>query len=435
MRRIVRDTWSWRGGFAADELRYEPALVDATAGPVTGPATETWPVLTSQLEAAWSVPHAEDLGILGLAGPAAAHLTLTARAGGVHAVLPADLAELLPAFEAIRGADGAVPDWERSLALLEAGGVVERSATRLALLRPAPPTVARMRLMRDALDDHEHDAPEHPVTNRLLRAVWRQTYSGVGVRRFRELAAAGRLRVTVTAPIRGDHPRDPFFEVGQASLPEYRNEPGAVLDHVFPERSWVTLAQIAPAPEETPAELWATAPEVLAVVLGAGRGANAVRRALRATTVWLLLAERSDGRTGPVETSTSTLARRLAEVLGLKADADHRKLGRVLLGDLERTGLVRIDPGRPGWIELCTVPAPDHATVRHALAQWMAWRVSAPSDEPLEGILRLAERHRERLVRGPWAAAFEDRRISVEVLPGPLGGVRAAGRAPAAGVA
>lgn len=435
MRRIVRDTWSWRGGFAADELHYEPELVDATAGPVTAPATEAWPVLTSQLEAAWSVPGAEDLGIVGLAGPAAAHLTLTARTGGVHAVLPGDLAALRPAFETIRGGEAGTPDWDRSLALLEAGGVLERSRTRVALLRPAPPTVERMRRMRDALDDHEHGAPDHPVTNRLLRAVWRQTYSDVGVRRFRELAAAGRLRVTVDEPAAGDGPGDPFFEVGQASLPDYRNAPGAVLDHAFPERSWVTLGQIVPAAEGVRAPLWATAPEVLAVALGAGRGANAVRRALRATTLWLLLADRAGGRTGVLEASMSALARELAEVLGLKADADHRKLGRVLLGDLERTALVRVDQGASRRIVLRPVPAPDPVTVRHALAQWMAWRVSAPSAEPFEGVLRVAGRHREHHVRAPWAAAFESRRIRAEVLPGPGGGVRAAGRAQAAGVA
>ncbi|WP_026911381.1 hypothetical protein [Patulibacter minatonensis] len=418
MRRIVRDSWAWRGGLAADEVTYEPVLADATAGPLTGPPVEHWPVLTSQLEAAWSIPDAERLGIHTLAGPAAAHLALTARTGGVHATLPARLPELVPVFEEIRGGDDAVPVWDEALDLLEAGGVIERTATRLALLRPPAPSVERMVLMRDVLDDHEHRHPDDPVTNRLLRAVWKQTYAGIGVAGFRGLSAAGRLRVVVREPAADEPPPDPFFEVGQASLPEFRNEPGAVLDHGFPERSWVALAQIVPGPQGTSSPLWGTAPEVLAVLLGAGRGFNAVRRALRGTVVWLLLARWSGGRTGLVETSTSTVARALAEVLGLKTDADHRKLSRALLADLERTGLARSVDGPVQGVELLSVPAPDRATVRHALAQWMAWRVSAASEEPLEGTLRISAEHRERFVRGPWAEAFTERRISALVVPG-----------------
>lgn len=421
MRRIVRDSWAWRGGFAPDELQYEPVLADATAGPIGRPAAEHWPVLSSQLEAAWSIPAAEELGIRTLTAPAAAHLALVARTGGYHATLPRHLPELVPVFEGIRAADPSVPTWEEALELLERGGVIERSATRLALLRPTPPTVARMRLMRDMLDDHEHREPDDPVANRLLRAVWRQTYSGIGVSRFRELAAHGRLRVTVAERAALEEPRDPFFEVGQASLPDFRNAPGAVLDHSFPERSWIALGQFVGAPASAARTwLWATPPEVFAALLGAGRGANAVRRAVRGMVVWLLLADHTGARTGPVEMAMAALSRAVAEVLGLKRDADHRKLCRLLVGDLERRGLVSLSPGESGRIVLLPVPAPDATTVREALGQWMAWRVSS-AEEPLEGLLRLAARHRERHVRGPWAAALEERRIGVEVLPGAPG--------------
>lgn len=417
MRRIVRDTWAWRGGFAADELHYDPVLADATAGPVAGPATVHWPVLTSQLEAAWSIPRAETLGIRALTGPAAAHLVLVARTGGFHATLPRDLPEVLPAFEEIRAGDASVPGWEASLALLEEGGVVSCSPTRIALLRPVPPTADRMRLMRDMLDDHEHGEPDDPVTNRLLRAVWKQTYSGIGVSRFRELAAAGRLRVAVAGRAALDGVRDPFFEVGQATLPDFRHAPGAVLDHTFPERSWVPLDQIEPL-EHGDEQLWATAPEIFAVLLGAGRGFNAVRRAVRGMVLWLLLAEHTGARVGPVELPVSALSRALAEVLGLKAHADHRKLARVLLADLERAGLVSSPAEGPQRMLLLRVPAPTGDTVRHAMGQWMAWRLSA-TDDPLEALLRLAERHRERHVRAPWAAAFEERRVSVRIVAGP----------------
>ncbi len=416
MRRIVRDSWAWRGGLAADELVYDPVLADATAGPLEGPATEHWPVLQSQLEAAWSVPVAEDLGIHTLTGPAAAHLALTARTGGVHAILPRRLPELLPVFEAIRAGDDTVPAWEEALGLLETGGVIERSPTRLALLRPPPPSPARMRLMRDVLDDHEHRDPDDPVTNRLLRAVWRQTYTGIGVGRFRELPVAGRLRVTVRPRDPAAGARDPFFEVGPASLPEVTGGIVAVLDPTFPERSWIPLDQIRPGTGDARA-LWAGASEVLAVLLGEGRGANAVRRAMRGAVVWLLLADHTRATTGPVDVGVSALSRAVAETLGLKTDADHRKLTRLLVGDLEAAGLVTAEPGVRQRVRLLPVPAPDAATVRHAMRQWAAWR-AATADEPLEAVLRLVARHRDRYVRAPWAAALEERRVSVEVLPG-----------------
>lgn len=419
MRRIVRDTWIWRGGFASDELVYEPVLADATHGPIREPADVHWPVLTSQLESAWSLPDAEQIGIHGLTAPAAAHLALVGRTGGYHALLPRSLPELVPVFEEIRMGDESIATWDEALDLLESGGVIERSATRLALLRPAPPSIELMRRMRDVLDDHDHAQPDDEVSNRLLRAVWKQTYSEVGVVRFRQLAAAGRLHVTVRERDDADEARDPFFEVGQASLPDYRNEPGAVLDHSFPERSWIRLADVAPVPgDDGRAQLWATAPEIFAVLLGAGRGANAVRRAVRGMVVWLLLAEHAEGLTGPVEMPTATLARALAEVLGLKRDADHRKLSRLLLADLDRAGLATTLPGPPQRIRLLPVPPPERDSVRHALTQWMSWRVSAESEGPLEGLLRLSSRHRERFVRGPWATAFEERRISATVLPG-----------------
>jgi hypothetical protein len=417
VRRIVRDTWAWRGGFAPDELEYAPALADASGGPIDEPPVRHWPVLTSQLEAAWSIPHAEGLGIRALTGPAAAHLALCARTGGYHATLPRELPELVPIFEEIRAGDDSVPAWEEALELLEQGGVVERSPSRLALLRPEPPTVERMRLMRDALDDHEHREPDDPVSNRLLRAVWRQTYSGIGVDGFRGLAAAGRLRVTIADELGPEQARDPFFEVGQATLPAFRHEPGAVLDHAFPERSWVTLAQIARDEAADDAPLWAAPPEVFAVLLGAGRGANAVRRAVRGMLVWLLLADHTGARTGPVRMPTAALSRAVAEVLGLKADADHRKLSRMLVGDLARAGLVALPGGDAPLTVLLPVPAPGPGAVRHALSQWMAWRVGE-EEEQLEGILRLAARHRERYVRAPWAAALEERRVRVAVLPG-----------------
>ncbi|MDO9410236.1 hypothetical protein [Patulibacter sp.] len=416
MRRIVRDSWAWRGGFAADELHYDPVLADASAGPVDGPATVHWPVLSSQLEAAWSIPRAEALGIRALTGPAAAHLALVARTGGFHATVPRVLPEVAPVFDGIRAGDDSVPGWEESLELLREGGVVDLTPTRIALLRPAPPTVERMRLMRDMLDDHEHREPDDPVTNRLLRAVWKQTYSGIGVSRFRELAAAGRLRVSVARRAVLDGVRDPFFEVGPASLPEFRNAPGAVLDHTFPERSWVPLEQILPG-DRGDAQLWATAPETYAVLLGAGRGSNAVRRAVRGMVLWMLLAEHTGGRIGPVEMPIAALSRALAEVLGLKADADHRKLARVLLADLDRAGLVATPRATPQRTLLLPVPAPRAGTVRHAMGQWMAWRVAA-TEEPLEALLRLAERHRERHVRAPWAAAFEERRVTVSIVAG-----------------
>jgi hypothetical protein len=107
----------------------------------------------------------------------------------------------------------------------------------------------------------------------------------------------------------------------------------------------------------------------------------------------------------------------VAENLGLKTVAVLRKLTRLLVGVLEAAGLVTAEPGARQRVLLLPVPAPDAATVRHAMRQWAAWR-AATADEPLEGVLRLVVRHRDRYVRAPWAAALEERRVSVEILPG-----------------
>lgn len=416
MRRIVRDTWAWRGALAPDELRYTPVLGDAVAGPITTPARSGWPVLTSQLEAAWSVPGAEGHGVHALTGPAAAHLALVARTGGYHAVLPRDPAGLRGLFDEIRGGDADVPSLDEALALLESGGVIERSATRIALLRPAPPSVERIRLMRDRLDDHDHRHPDDPVTNRLLRAVWRQTYSGIGTGRFRELARHGRLRATIDLARPGGPP-EPLFEVGVGSLPELHGDLVVDRDQPYPERSWIAYSRLAlraPADEAVP--LLATRIEVGALLLGRAEGANAVRRAVRGTVVWQALARRTGWCTGRVSVSTAALAEELAGMLRLKVGADHRKLVRGLLADLERAGLVRRAPGTDEPV-LMRPPTADDDVVRHAFDAYTLWRpsISAEPPAPLTDLLRA---HRDDGVRGPWARALEERRVSVEVLPG-----------------
>lgn len=415
MRRIVRDTWAWRGALAPDELRYRPVLADAVRGPIDRPARHDWPVLTSQLEAAWSTPKAEDLGIHALTGPAAAHLALVARTGGYHATIPRDPAELAPAYEAIRGGDDGVPTLDESLALLESGGVIERSPTRIALMRPAPPGVERMRLMRDRLDDHDHRAPDDPVTNRLLRAVWKQTYSGVGTGRFRELGRHGRLRATIDLARPVGEP-DPFFEVGVSSLPELRGDLALDRDLLHPERSWIALSNTRlRAHEDQPVPLLATRLEVGALLLGQGTGANAVRRAVRATVVWLMLARRADWMTGPVTAANAALSAELAGMLGLKADADHRKLLRLLVADLERAGLVARDPTSDDLV-LLRPPALGERAARHAADAYTLWRPSVSADPPHELAVLLAT-HRDSGVRGAWARLLEERRVTVEVLP------------------
>jgi hypothetical protein len=416
MRRIVRDTWAWRGALAPDELRYTPVLGDAMSGPITAPARTDWPVLTSQLEAAWSVPGAEGHGVHALTGPAAAHLALVARTGGYHAVIPRNAPEIRAPFEAIRGHDDGVPTLDEALTLLESGGVIERTATRLALMRPAPPSVDRMRQMRDRLDDHDHRAPDDPVTNRLLRAVWRQTYSGIGTGRFRELARHGRLRATIDLTPRAA-PVDGFFEVGVGSLPELHGDLVVDRDQPYPERSWIPLNRIVlRAAEHGPVPLLATRIEVGALLLGRGEGANAVRRAVRGTVVWQALARRTGWTTGPVHVSTATLAEELASMLGLKAGADHRKLVRSLLADLERAGLLDRDPATDGPV-LLRPPAPDAALARHAFDAYTLWRPSISTDPPAP-FSELLRAHRDEGVRAPWARALEERRVRVEVLPG-----------------
>lgn len=412
MRRVMRDAWSWRGGFAPDEIEHEPRLGDARRGPIEEPAHTEWPVLDTQLEAAWPTRQpGEDMHAL--LGPAIAHLVLCARTGGYHAVLPAELRSLEREYERLRRGDGSVLSFLESVGRLEAAGVVERTATSIGLLAPPRMRIECMQESRDRADAHEHRAPDDAVTVRFLRRVRRQTYTELGLTRYRELARFGRLRATVAeAPAKDAH--HSVFETSGQSMPTAASGSMTADALLYPGRSLIGLREIELASGGRGVPILATGAEVGALVLGAGRGANAVRRAVRAATVWLVCADEAQGRATGVELPIARLARAAAVRLGLNPEVDHRSRIRDLVCELERVGALERGDG-DGRVHVLHPPAVKTTAVRRFFDQWVALQGSVTGESA--GTLDLAERHLGRYVHPAWRSLLEERRLSIRIVP------------------
>lgn len=246
--------------------------------------------------------------------------------------------------------------------------------------------------------------------------AWRVERGGILATRFRELARFGRLRARVHHQP-GDAGEDGLFDVGPTSLPPLDRAVNALADELHAVRGWVS-AYGARQPEGA-AGLPLTAYELGALLLGQGVGANAVRRATRASGLWLLLLEHTGHAPESFDSSVATLATELAPYLGLAADGDHRATVAALLADLERIGAVACERPTRKTLRVAVLrpPAPDDETVRHFLRQWSAWRLAADGD-PAAGMGRLMDLSGVQLgrVRSAWVTLLEQRRVTVEVL-------------------
>lgn len=414
MRRIWRETWSWRGALALDELDYVPVPADATAGPIVRSARTDWPLLVSVVD------------VVALLGPGAGgpeattsvaalfHL-LSTRTGGYHARLPLAMPEVREEHAALEREHG-FADYGIALEQLERTGLVDRSASQLVLARPPSPTPTELLWARDHMDSVAQDPARSEIDRCLTRMAWRVERGGVLAARFRELARFGRLRARIHAQP-GDAGEDGLYDVGPTSLPPLDRAVNALADELHAVRGWVS-GYGAQQPEGV-ADLPLTSYELGALLLGRGVGANAVRRATRAAGLWLLLLEHTGDAPGTFDSSVATLASELAPYLGLAADGDHRTTVTALLADLERAGAVVCE--RPTRKTLRVVvlrpPAPADDDVRHFLRQWSAWRL-APDGDPAAGMGRLLDLSGVQLgrVRSAWVDLLERRRISVEVL-------------------
>lgn len=200
-------------------------------------------------------------------------------------------------------------------------------------------------------------------------------------------------------------------------MPPLDRAVNALADELHAVRGWVS-AYGARQPEGA-AGLPLTAYELGALLLGQGVGANAVRRATRASGLWLLLLEHTGHAPESFDSSVATLATELAPYLGLAADGDHRATVAALLADLERIGAVACERPTRKTLRVAVLrpPAPDDETVRHFLRQWSAWRLAADGD-PAAGMGRLMDLSGVQLgrVRSAWVTLLEQRRVTVEVL-------------------
>lgn len=413
MRRIWRDTWSWRGGLALDELDYVPVPADATAGPIARPAKTDWPLLVSVVD------------VVALLGPGAGadvstsvaalfHLLAT-RTGGYHARLPRALPDVEREHAVLEREHG-FAGYAVALERLEAVGLVDRGSARMTLLRPPSPSPADLRWAREHMDAVARDAARDDVDRQLTRMAWRVERGGVLAMRFRELARFGRLRATVHDDP-GHEDQHGLFDVGPTALPPLDRAVNALADELHAVRGWVSAHGARHADGVAPLPL--TAYELGALLLGQGVGANAVRRATRASGLWLVLLGHAGDDPEPFDTSVASLATEMAPYLGLAADGDHRATVAALLSELERIGAVVCErPTRKTLRVVVLRPAaPDDGRVRHFLRQWSAWRLAADGD-PAVGMGRLLDLSGDQLrrVRSSWAGLLERRRVTVEVL-------------------
>ncbi|WP_026910314.1 hypothetical protein [Patulibacter minatonensis] len=412
MRLIWRDAWFWRGGFADHEIAYTPVLADATSGPIDAPALEHWPVLSTPAEAAWAVHRVEPgLGMDALVAVGAAHMALVARTGGYHAVLPPDCPDVRELFGTYRAGATDPVCFDEALALLDRAGVVDHRPEGLALLR-APATPARdLPTLRAALDARDLEASDDPA-HRATADAWLRQASGLRRRRYRELAAFGRLTATVALdPPPADDPTGELA-VGRTTLPPVRGGDMVEREHLHPARSLLSLRSLTFDRADADGTPLLTADYEIAALLLVGRGATAMRRVSRATCLWLLLAEASGGMVGHVDRSLRSLARDAAAVCGLAEGTDFRHQARTLLGDLERAGAVSREDD--GTIRVLRPPGPTDEAVRETLAELIAWR--ATSEDPLHGAA-LPTEHLERRVRDMWVRLLEEGRVTMTVRP------------------
>lgn len=422
MWRVLRDSWSGRGGLALDELHYEPVPVDAAAGPIREPATRYWPRMVSVTDAiALLVRNGCPSDVVISAG--VLHLLLGERAGGYHARLPADLPEVDWRYDELRR-DTAMVDAAHGYAAMAAVGLVESSSQSLVLLRPPSPGAEDLSTAWDAIDRARHDPALGVMGERMARLAWEAEHgNGTYATRFRELARCGRLRAIVHHSPPATMPADPqgVFTVGSASLPALGPALATTVDEAHAARGWVSGsgADYRDRPD-APVERLPLGPyEAGALLLKNGVGANAIRRAWRATGLWMVLLELA-GTEASIDTTVAGLAGKLAPYFGLAVGGDHRSIVSTLLRDLERVGLVTTArPARKTLrVSLSAAACPDDDRLRHFLGQFSRWRLSGAGAASVSAdpLLVLAE-SRTRRVRADWVRMLEHRSVAVEVLP------------------
>lgn len=347
-----------------------------------------------------------------------AHLVLCSRTGGYHARMDAGLVGVEADFESLRGGQQGMPSFWESVGTLEAAGILERAANSIALHRVSGHSYTTLDLQ--ALVPLLSDT----ATPKLLHRIRHQTESGVGSLRYRELARYGRLAAQVSLHP-GSGAGDPLFEASAGSMPS-AGPVGLPSDAgLMPGRSLLGNAHVAlPEHEEHDVPILATGAEVGALVLGDGRGANAVRRAIRAATVWLLCVEATRGRVGDVHKTMVGLSKQAAAVLGMNPSADHRSRVRDLLVALEAVGaLSRSSAG----LRVLHPPAARQRDVQRFLADWGSLLFGTYADS--DGISALSESHLHRYVHPAWRQLLEQRRLNLRVLSGAAAGSRRPPRA------
>lgn len=419
MRTLVREEYAWRGYLAADEIDYEPSeLVDARhAPPATTDTLRAWPVLVAPFDIFALVIARGAPGNHALAS-ALLHALLVARAGGLHAMLPVELPELRERYgRVLRSQESHVPAYDEALDVLVQIGALDRQGRELALTRPPAPTPAQLRAAVLAYDGISPSQPGGTQIQRLLTDARIRLFDhGFGARGWQALAAADRLRAVLTDPTPGS--ADPIFRappaalaarVGWSTLGDCRRPRGGVPGSALPAES------------RRGQPLLLGDAEISALLYCSGQYSRPhMRRVVRATQVWLALADQACGRTGVVEVSVAALTREVAQRLQLDPTADNRKTVQAALTMLEQIGAVDRAPracSSLSRLALHRPQGPSDACVQRYSDAITRWALGCAGKDKLlaEGLRQTGMPHLERNVREPWFARLASRAISVRV--------------------
>ncbi len=419
MRTLVREEFAWRGYLAADELDYEPAgLVDARRGapPAADPGS-AWPVLVAPFDVfalalGRSVPvnHALAVALL--------HALIVARAGGVHAQLPGEMPDVRERYgRVLRSHESHVPAYDEALDTLIGIGALARQGRELSLPRAPAPSPAQLRSGVLAYDGISPEDPGGTQLQRLLTDARIRLFDhGFGARGWRGLAASDRLRAEFADPAPGAP--DPIFRAPPAALAA-RVGRSTVSDCLRPRGG--VPASALPAESRRGQPLLLGEAEIAALLFcGDKYSRPQMRRVVRSTQIWLVLAEQAGGQTGSVDVSVAALTRDVSPRLQLDPEADNRKTIQAGLAALEKIGAVSRAPrtcSSVSRLALHRPQGPDDTCAQRFQDALTRWRLdSTGNDRRLaEDLSQTGQPHLERNVRDRWFARLASREISVRV--------------------
>jgi hypothetical protein len=400
-----RRLFTWRGSLFPAEVRYEP-----------GGAADGAPVLRGPVDVAGLVAEAatgaDDQSLL---GAARLYAFVYEALAGLHGLVDADAeAQIRGGYE--EGLLSPHVSFEASFRLLNELGVLGRTGGRLGIGHvPAPRassvTAAAKRLAATSYRVWEgaafSGAPREDPVDRYGVALFRRL---VRHEQVRVIVGDGRISGDRLPPGPSAHSRGSY---DPPSIGVLLKTPARVRGGLPLSRASVATSGIVIPPSVL------TSMEVAALVNGGFRGANAMRRAMRAAVLWGVLVSAGVSWPDPVTASTRGLAREFAEACGLKGSSDHRQLLRNSLHALSAAGLIDHLAERTGSVVHVAfrrpLAEPASSRFRREFARW-----ALDDSDPAAHVIDRLVAFDEVQVRRAWRQLVNAQRIAVTVTSTPV---------------